>query len=298
MKHYIILAITILFLVSCSNHAPEAPVPDENSSGEHDIPHIVTTTYPLYSFTINIVKDKADLHTLKTNTSNIDNYSFSEEDISRIANADMIIMNGLGLDDYMVSSYVFMESDAEIVDVNADTELKLGANPYSWLSTKHAIEHVRAIEDIIIQNDPENAQFYTNNVSQYIDRINTLEREFDNDLQLVEPHGYVVFSDYYHYFTNDLGINDFQITILSDYIDDERGILDSNTFLQENTLPNHVLLFHNNETALDQVSNIESESEWFLYEIDPMGIEASAVGYEEMMRKIMRNFVQAFAQSG
>jgi ABC-type Zn uptake system ZnuABC Zn-binding protein ZnuA len=82
----------------------------------------------------------------------------------------------------------------------------LNNNPHIWLSPNNAIQQVKNILKALIQIDPDNAQQYTTNASQYIKKLQILDQDIKREVnrwrykEIVESHPAFI------YFAKDYGL--------------------------------------------------------------------------------------------
>ena len=88
-----------------------------------------------------------------------------------------------------------------------DPLMVLKSDPHVWLSTQNAIEIVSLLATEISRIDPDNADEYSLNRLQVIEKINKLEQILRRDLKPVNHVPYLVFHDAYHYFEDEFGLS-------------------------------------------------------------------------------------------
>ena len=137
-------------------------------------------------------------------------------DIERLAGAQLVVMNGLGLDDWL-SKYV-TASGAEGVKV-----LKLGenldgvtylkgedgeTNPHLWMDVANARRYVERIRDTLSAVDPANATTYRANAAQYDQELGALDADIRSDIAAipVEQRKIIAFHDAFPYFAGAYGL--------------------------------------------------------------------------------------------
>ena len=115
-------------------------------------------------------------------------YSFSPADIQKIAKADVLVINGAGLENWLQRGIRGAgKKDLLVVDTSAGIDLITGLdvrplpgvhsepdpdaggpNPHIWLSPINAIKQVENIRDGLVSRDPVNAETYRANAEAYI----------------------------------------------------------------------------------------------------------------------------------
>ena len=156
---------------------------------------ILTTFAPVHCFTSNVAGDAADVSVLVPPNAGPHDYSFSPADIQKIAKADVLVMNGAGLENWLQRGIKSAgRKDLLVVDTSAGIHLITGLdvrplpgvhsepdpdaggpNPHIWLSPVNAIKQVENIRDALVSRDPGNAETYRANADVYIQRLKSLD---------------------------------------------------------------------------------------------------------------------------
>ena len=119
--------------------------------GDDGTLHILATTYPVYLFTTAVTEGAEDVEvSLLVNqpTSCLHDYTLTVSDMRAIEKADVLVMNGAGLEDFMGDALA--ASDAAVIDCSEGIELlpALGNeghdhdaeyDPHIWLCEESAL---------------------------------------------------------------------------------------------------------------------------------------------------------------
>ncbi|MFK3774279.1 metal ABC transporter substrate-binding protein [Pseudomonas sp. NPDC089406] len=147
------------------------------------------TLHPYYSYVSNIVGDKAEVVPLIPAGFNPHAYEPRAEDIKRIGTLDVIVLNGVGHDDFadrMIAAsekpgIQTIESNANVPLLAATGIAARGAgkvvNPHTFLSISATIAQVNNIARQLGKLDPDNAKFYQANARAYAKRLRALRAE-------------------------------------------------------------------------------------------------------------------------
>jgi ABC-type Zn uptake system ZnuABC Zn-binding protein ZnuA len=172
---------------------------------------VVTTIAPLYSFTKNIAGDSVILENLLPSGVGPHEYSLSPEDARKIADADILIKNGVGLEEWMnklIGSVNEVRGDSEkllVVDTSKGVDI-IDNDPHIWLSPRNAAIQVRNIEKALRKSDPGNEKLYAKNAADYISRLEELDREIAESVNKWEVKEFVTFHSAFSYFAMDYGL--------------------------------------------------------------------------------------------
>lgn len=214
-KRLISLTVVIasLALWSCQKNEPD-------SSGKADMSRplasdklrVLTTTAPLYSFTLNIAGDAAHVENLLPSGTGPHDFSLSPLDAKKVTDAHVLVINGVGLESWLdkVIDSAGAGKSAEEMLIIVDTSNGIGTmnmDPHIWLSPLNAIIQVRNISDALIKADPRNREIYAANAEAYIIRLNNLDREISDEIKTWSKKKFVAFHSAFGYFARDYGLH-------------------------------------------------------------------------------------------
>ncbi|MEH6493032.1 metal ABC transporter solute-binding protein, Zn/Mn family [Halopseudomonas sp.] len=137
------------------------------------------TLHPYYSYVSNIVGDKAEVVPLIPAGFNPHAYEPHSEDIKRIGTLDVIVLNGIGHDDF-ADRMIAASEKPNIATIEANENVPLLAatgnaargagkvvNPHTFLSISASIAQVNNIARELGKLDPDNASTYIRNARSY-----------------------------------------------------------------------------------------------------------------------------------
>ncbi len=141
------------------------------------------TLHPYYSYVANIVGDKAEVVPLIPAGFNPHAYEPRAEDIKRISSLDVIVLNGVGHDDFADRMIAASETpNMKVIEANENVPLLAATgtaargagkvvNPHTFLSISASIAQVNNIARELGKLDPDNAKAYTQNARAYGKRL-------------------------------------------------------------------------------------------------------------------------------
>lgn len=148
------------------------------------------TLHPYYSYVANIVGDRAEAVPLIPVGFNPHAYEPRAEDISRIGTLDVVVLNGIGHDDFAERMIAASENaDIPVIEANRDVPLlaavggvssRMGGgrtvsgqvvNPHTFLSITGSIQQIQTIARELGRLDPDNAAEYAKNARAYAQRL-------------------------------------------------------------------------------------------------------------------------------
>jgi zinc/manganese transport system substrate-binding protein len=227
-------------LGSCQTNAPTTNSDSQTQSSPAattDELQVVTTFLPITQFTKAVAGDRAEVEQLMPANTGPHDYQATPEDVQRLANADVLVKNGLELEEFLedllanagnselqtidssegIATIAYEEveghghSEAEHAHDHAEDEEHSEAehteehhhgefDPHIWLDPKRAIEQVKNIRDGLIAADPQGEAEYTENAAAYIEQLQELDAEISSKLQPYAGKTFVAFHDFATYF--------------------------------------------------------------------------------------------------
>lgn len=161
----------LLLLTACGGGTAATPAPAE----EGDTLHILATTYPVYLFTTAVtdgVEGVEVTRLIQEEISCLHDYTLTVNGMKAIEAADVIVMNGVGLEDFM--SDALAASDAPVIDCSEgvtlleamgheghdhDTEY----DPHIWMDEGNAAIMLETISKELSALDPDHQEAYEAN---------------------------------------------------------------------------------------------------------------------------------------
>jgi zinc/manganese transport system substrate-binding protein len=141
---------------------------------------IVASFSILGDFAKNVGGDRVNVTTLVGPNSDVHVYTPAPADAKKIADAKLVIINGLGLEGWLPRLVQSSGSKAAIVTAtNGIAPRKLGsdADPHAWQSVVNAKIYVANIRDALIAADQAGAPGYRANADAYLIKLDALDRE-------------------------------------------------------------------------------------------------------------------------
>ena len=205
--------------------------------------NVLCTTFPIHLIARNVAQGRAgvDLQLmLPAGMGCPHDYALTPQDLRKIAAADVLVVNGLGLEEFLGAPVKTANPDVETVDSSAgipnlleyahehaeaeedhDHEAEAdpghaehdhghhhhaGVNPHLFASPRQAARIALNVAAGLSKADPEGAGVYFRNAQAYADRLNALADEMAalgrtlKNNRIVEPHGV------FDYLARDMGL--------------------------------------------------------------------------------------------
>ena len=241
MKKYISFLLLISLLVSGCAVQPQ-------QTGEPVRVRVVATTYPVYLFLSAVAQgvEGIEIQRLDTgSTSCLHDYTLSVSDMKKLETADVIAMNGAGLEEFMEDA--LKTSKAAVIDCSEGVELlenrshfHEGAaeehdhghyDPHYWLAPYNAQIMVKNLQEKMAEIDPENEALYQQNRLLTMAQLESCDSTAKDCFAgaPVEISGLITFHDGFQYFCHA-----YDLTLL-EAIEEEAGSEASAQEIQEIT---------------------------------------------------------------
>ena len=174
---------------------------------------IVTSFYPMYVIAENITEGANNIELVNmadVNVGCLHDYTLTTSDMKKIESADIFVINGLGMESFL-DKVIEARNDLEIVDssrninnVIVDENIN---NPHIWTDLNNYILQIENISNALQEYDLNNAEIYKENTSKYIEKIKSLQKEYNEKLQDLNNKKAICLNEAFEYLGQDLGIN-------------------------------------------------------------------------------------------
>lgn len=175
---------------------------------------IVTSFYPIYIETINIAGNVDGVEVVnltKPQTGCLHDYQLTTEDMKTLETADIFIVNGLGMENFL-DKVTSAQKDLKIIDASNSDEIYLlkdgdEFNPHVWMSVTYSMQQVKAITQQLCEVDPAHADAYKKNALEYLNKLSALRDEMHLALDNLPNKDIVTFHEAFPYFAAEFKLN-------------------------------------------------------------------------------------------
>lgn len=173
--------------------------------------NVVASFSILGDFVSNVGGDRVNLTTLVGADSDVHVYTPAPSDAKRIADAKLVIVNGLGLEGWLPRLVQSSGATAQVVTASAGiAPLKLGsgADPHAWQSVPNARIYVTNIANALAAVEPADAEFFHGQAKAYLNKLDELDREVRDALAKIPPERRKAISTHkaFGYFAAEYGV--------------------------------------------------------------------------------------------
>ena len=189
-----------------------SPKPVEAESDNNRLT-IVTSFYPMYVHTINVVKDVKGVNIInmtKPQTGCLHDYQLTPDDLKTLAKAKVFVVNGAGMEAFLdkvvkqMPKLKIIQASQGITLIKGDGEE--GDNPHVWVSITAAIQQVKNIGNQLAKIDPANGDQYRKNAAAYIKKLETLKVKMHKSLDGIHNRNIITFHEAFPYFAKEFNL--------------------------------------------------------------------------------------------
>ena len=210
IKHIIIaitvIAIIVALVILNINR-------DKQESKEDGTLKMVTSFYPMYIIAENITEGAENIELVNmadVNVGCLHDYTLTTEDMKKVENADIFIMNGLGMESF-IDKVISSNTNMEVIDSSTNMQNIIldenGVNAHIWTSIDNYILQVENIAEAHIKKDKVNAEKYKANADEYIEKIKKKKNSYSSELQDVKGTKAICLNEAFAYLGQDLGLD-------------------------------------------------------------------------------------------
>jgi zinc/manganese transport system substrate-binding protein len=201
------LQVWLIFLVLVASAAPLRA-----QERLQDRLNVVASFSILGDFVRNVGGERVSVTTLVGPDGDVHVYTPAPADAKKIADAKLLVINGLGLEGWLPRLLQASGSKAPIIRAtDGIAPLKSGsdADPHAWQSVANAKIYVVNIRDALVAADPADAGVFRANAENYLVKLDALDREVRQAIaQIPQNHRKVISThDAFGYFAAHYGID-------------------------------------------------------------------------------------------
>ena len=184
--------------------------------------NVVSTVAPITNLVKNVGGNLIDLHGIIPEGTDSHTFEPRPSDIGVIADADLIILNGLTLEtptEKLIGAnckpgVVVLKlgdntiSEEEWIFDFSFPKAEGNPNPHIWMNVPYAMRYVELIRDKLMVTDPDNKDLYTKRAELYLARLEQLDKSIQEAVNTVPPENrkLLTYHDSWAYFARRYGM--------------------------------------------------------------------------------------------
>ena len=180
---------------------------------------VISSFDPLHEFSQNVGQEKVDTILLVPVGVEPHDWEPTIKDVQRMQTSDLIIINGIGFENWVdnleetgYSGKIIDTSNGILIKNSNDKYSQDSKDPHIWLNPVYAKTQVQNIALAFSNSDPENGEFYHTNAAKYNEKLILLDSKIRNELSNCN-RDFIAFHDAFSYFADEYNLN--QYTIIS-----------------------------------------------------------------------------------
>lgn len=173
---------------------------------------IVTSFYPMYIIAENLLEGTNNTELVNmadVNVGCLHDYTLTTEDMKKVENADIFIVNGLGMENFL-DKVINSNQDMYIVDSSENIQNLIKdedeINPHIWTSIDNYILQVKNISSELQNKDNLNEQIYKENEEKYVEKLENLKEEYLEASKELEGQKAIILNEAFEYFAQELNL--------------------------------------------------------------------------------------------
>ncbi len=181
---------------------------------------VVVTVGPEVEFVKAVGGDKVDVTLMVPPGADPHTYEPLPDQLNHVANSKMYIEVGTPIEfelNYMdkmkdINPHMVVVNSSKGIDLIPNTaEHENNSDPHVWVSPKNAKVMVENIYQGLVQLDPNNTAYYTNNRNNYLKQLDELNMNITNSLKGKENSQIIVYHPAWAYFCRDYNLTQIPI---------------------------------------------------------------------------------------
>lgn len=173
---------------------------------------IVTSFYPMYIIAENITDGAENIeleNMADVNVGCLHDYTLTTENMKKLENADIFIINGLGMESF-IDKALSSNQEMQIIDSSTNIQNLISdedeINAHLWTSIEKYITQVENVTGGLKANNPENAEIYEKNANQYIEELKQLRERYLSELEGLKGKKAICLNEAFEYMGQELGL--------------------------------------------------------------------------------------------
>ena len=197
-----IACLVALLVAGCST-----PGGDRGPGGEEL--RVVATTTQVADLAVNVRGDRVQVTSLLKPGIDAHDYEPSPADLEVIARADLVLQNGVGLEEWLADTIESSGYDGPVVDTSQGVALRQvegEPDPHIWQNPRNAERMAANIERGLATAEPAAAAAFEANLAAYTRRLEALDAEVERQIDSLANKKVVTNHDAFGYYIDHYGL--------------------------------------------------------------------------------------------
>ena len=316
MKKYLLILIAGIFLASCGQENTN----DLTQQNTQETIKIVSTITPFASIANYIGWEHVEVNSIIQPGFSPHSFEMKPSDIKNLHDSDLILSTWLELDNFIIEKI----SQKNILELKDSIELlewhdhhnhhedehhedehhedehhedehhedehhedeEIFFDPHFWLSLENGKIIAKNIWDNLKQIDPENIQYYENNVNRFIAQADELKNNYQN---AVSTQDFIIFHEAFNYLFNEFNISDKNVLVLEETAGREPSVWEMKIIIDEINQRDVKTIFKEPQFESKLIETLTSDYQLELYILDPLWNSIEKNGYFDTIQSNLDN---------
>ena len=205
----LLVVMSTILLASCAQTQSETAVSHDNEANSNTVLplpeltdaalngrslNVVATTSIIGDVVAQVGGEAIELTTLIQQGQDPHSYEPGAQELTAVAAADIIFVNGWDLEESLVRNLESIGKDVPVVPVAANIQPLAfdegehgNVDPHTWFNIQNVVQWTANIEATLSQRDPANAETYASNAAAYQAKLADLETYVQAELGSIPP---------------------------------------------------------------------------------------------------------------
>ncbi|MDC0611723.1 zinc ABC transporter substrate-binding protein [Vibrio sp.] len=268
--------------------------------------NVLTTIKPIQMITYELTQGVTVPEVLLSSTASPHDYALKPSDIKKINQADLIVWFGEGLEPFL-KQIVAKQDGSEVITLSQLPNVNFHqfgeehhddghhhgtVNPHFWLGPDVTQQVAVALVEKLKEVDPEHSAQYDNNLSQFVEKLNSVDKSIETRLKPVANKPYFVFHDAYGYFEEHYGLDSLgHFTVSPERKPGAKTLVHIRSTLNQY---HNVCIFAEPQFTPAIIESVTRGTDAKIGHLDPLGtdIEVKAGSYFSFLNEIATQFEQ------
>jgi len=211
------VSAALLFLLVASSIAGPGPGRSAVANDAPAKPKVLTTFTILQDIAQNVGGDTVEVESITRPGAEIHDYEPAPDDIVKAQSADLVLVNGLGLERWFDKFFSQVKDVPSVVVSDGVDPIQISGgtydgkpNPHAWMSPRNGLIYVENIRKAFVDLDPENAETYNANAAAYSAELMGIDTTLNRELSALPEHqrALVTCEGAFSYLARDFGLKE------------------------------------------------------------------------------------------
>jgi ABC-type Zn uptake system ZnuABC Zn-binding protein ZnuA len=208
-KRWIVLTavLAVVLAAGCSSEQPGGSADGSTAKGR--MLNVVATTTQVADFAANVGGDRVRVTSLLKPGIDAHDFDPSPADIDAIAQADLVLQNGVGLEEWLDDTIASSGYRGPVVDTSQGVRLRQvdgEADPHIWQNPRNAQVMAANIERALAAAEPADAGTFQANLDSYTRQLQALDAEVQRQIDSLANKKLVTNHDAFGYYIDRYGL--------------------------------------------------------------------------------------------